>query len=145
MCGIGAPQSVERLQEMLQDPDVAQLQNVKINLKADKCIYFAISSKVDILGPQRFSHTLRICRWSLLLTKSCSIRHVPNNLIGFYHTPQRDKSFPQLVGHMNMLKRSSRSTCHMSSQLFSQESLKEVSVFNSCYIALLDGCIARCH
>lgn len=37
MCGRSAPQSVERLHETLQDPNLAQSLNVQINIMADKC------------------------------------------------------------------------------------------------------------
>ena len=40
MCGRSALQSVERLQEILQDPDLAQSLNVQVNIMADKCKRF---------------------------------------------------------------------------------------------------------
>ncbi|KAL1277093.1 hypothetical protein QQF64_023766 [Cirrhinus molitorella] len=39
-CSRSAPHSVERLHEMLQDPDLAQSPNVQINIMADKCKHF---------------------------------------------------------------------------------------------------------
>ncbi|TDH05603.1 hypothetical protein EPR50_G00124200 [Perca flavescens] len=40
VCSRSVPQSVERLHEMLQDPDLAQSLNVQINIMADKCKSF---------------------------------------------------------------------------------------------------------
>ncbi|XP_078469389.1 uncharacterized protein LOC144732027 [Lampetra planeri] len=51
VCSRSAPQSVERLHEMLQDQDLAQSLNVQINIMADKCKRFL--SLLDIFQSRR--------------------------------------------------------------------------------------------
>ncbi|KAI4799929.1 hypothetical protein KUCAC02_016467 [Chaenocephalus aceratus] len=51
VCGRSVPQSVERLQDMLQDPNLAQSLNVQINIMADKCKH--ILNRLDIFESRR--------------------------------------------------------------------------------------------
>ncbi|KAJ4939864.1 hypothetical protein JOQ06_029300 [Pogonophryne albipinna] len=51
VCDRSVPQSVERLQDMLQDPNLAQSLNVQINIMADKCKH--ILNLLDIFESRR--------------------------------------------------------------------------------------------